>query len=346
MTKNRQLIIAASIVLVLAATLTAVLLGTPTGHTVQEEKIIGAILPLSGSLSGIGEEIRNGMTLADEDLEGISIIYEDSRLEPATALLAYEKLMTIDRVDAVHVAGTPVIEAIKAQMPPVPLSITSVDPDMVEGDMLRVFYNAPEAIETLAQELEGKEVVVVHQHAPFFTKQADMLKAAGVDIKTVYAFEHPAKDFSTTLLKIGQDKDVAMLGYAPNIKLFCEQATKLGVHVHLYGGIDFADLQGAVPQACKDAVFVTPVFNAEETAFHHRYEERFGQRPTHQAAYAYDTIMLLNRKLAGEDITGTYEGVSGTITVHENGDTSTEVALATYKGERMNIPQVSPEGNS
>lgn len=72
---------------------------------IQERSLkIGAILPLTGDLAGLGEEAQRGMELARDDSKNpnsIQIIYEDDQtLVPAAIVKAANKLIIIDTVDA------------------------------------------------------------------------------------------------------------------------------------------------------------------------------------------------------------------------------------------------------
>lgn len=64
---------------------------------------IGALVPITGHLSLIGQQMRNGMEMAREDLvaagtvKSLNIIYEDACNE-ATSWVAARKLVDVDRV--------------------------------------------------------------------------------------------------------------------------------------------------------------------------------------------------------------------------------------------------------
>ncbi|MDI6784731.1 MAG: ABC transporter substrate-binding protein, partial [bacterium] len=71
----------------------------------QEIKI-GAILPLTGPSALLGELARNGLTLAEEDINSkggirgnrLKIIYEDGMADPNSSISAFRKLVTFDKV--------------------------------------------------------------------------------------------------------------------------------------------------------------------------------------------------------------------------------------------------------
>lgn len=67
---------------------------------------IGVILPLTGPASEIGNNILDGITIASEYYDStsskkIKLIVEDSKLDAKQAISSANKLVTIDKVDAI-----------------------------------------------------------------------------------------------------------------------------------------------------------------------------------------------------------------------------------------------------
>lgn len=74
---------------------------------------IGAILPLTGGGSSIGEEFLNGMKLAEEELSGaVEIIVEDSQTDTKQAVSAAQKLITQDEVNVLVASLSAVARAV------------------------------------------------------------------------------------------------------------------------------------------------------------------------------------------------------------------------------------------
>ena len=71
------------------------------GDTGSRTVTLGAVLPLSGDLAYYGNEIRNGLLLAKEHSKyPVDIRVEDAPLLGGQILTAFEKLVTVDKVDA------------------------------------------------------------------------------------------------------------------------------------------------------------------------------------------------------------------------------------------------------
>ena len=112
------------------------------------------------------------------------------------------------------------------------------------------------------------------------------------------------------------------------------------------GGLDFLEVPKESIDLYKNVVFVVSSFNINPTEksnkFIQKYETNFKSTPTHQAAYAYDTINLLYLGITNTDGSpqqvikylknlGTYEGVVGEIEILPNGNTKSKLSFATYK---------------
>src|SRR3990172_444601 len=72
----------------------------------KEDEVIkiGVIVPLSGEAAFLGKYIVNGIEIAREDFlksnpdKKITLVIEDSKADPATAVNAINKLINIDKV--------------------------------------------------------------------------------------------------------------------------------------------------------------------------------------------------------------------------------------------------------
>src|SRR3989338_1342421 len=84
---------------------------------------IGALLPLTGTFAQLGEDVKNGLEIAREEIKtryGIAfdIVYEDSSADPKVSVLAASKLINIDKIGVVvggpgssaNLAAVPIFE--------------------------------------------------------------------------------------------------------------------------------------------------------------------------------------------------------------------------------------------
>ena len=85
----------------------------PETVTKEEETIkIGAVLPLSGNLASLGEATKSGLMAAQEKINNtnsgwrVEIVFEDSQSNAQVAVTAVQKLINIDKVNALAVYGS------------------------------------------------------------------------------------------------------------------------------------------------------------------------------------------------------------------------------------------------
>lgn len=89
----------------------------PTVSTTKSqivEKKVGVILPLTGNAASYGEQFKKGVELALEGKD-LKVIYEDSKFDSQTALTAYRKLTSVDRIDFLISFGGATCEVLNNQ---------------------------------------------------------------------------------------------------------------------------------------------------------------------------------------------------------------------------------------
>ena len=79
---------------------------------------LGLMLPLTGDYSAAGENVQKGMDLALDEYKKahpsvkIDVVIEDDAYNAQKGVTAYRKMMDLDKVDAILMLSTPVIDAI------------------------------------------------------------------------------------------------------------------------------------------------------------------------------------------------------------------------------------------
>ena len=105
MTKNTKIVLGV-VVLVVIVVLIAVFYKPASKETIK----IGAILPLTGKASNLGEDMRQAINLALEEINRqrdrkIEVIYEDEKCDPKEAVSGYKNLVSIHGVKIIIGAG-------------------------------------------------------------------------------------------------------------------------------------------------------------------------------------------------------------------------------------------------
>lgn len=343
-----------------------------TGKVVQEEPIrIGAILPLSGSFAYLGEEVRNSMDLAVQDINSanqkqIEIIYEDSKMDSKEGVSALNKLKNIDNIKYVIVWGTPVISAVQpiTEENSIILIGGSVSPSILSGKnyTLRIFYNLEQALDKFIEIINARQyekIAALYQVGPAWEQQIQGLEQRGMRFATKEAYNKDEKDFKTMLLKIKETKPdvIILLGYGSNFQLILKQIKELGMqNIPLLGGLDFIDIPREDLKENSDlyenALFIAPEFsvspNQKSMNFIERFNQTFKTKPTHQAAYAYDAVSLIYKAITSTNReqknvvsfiknSKEYKGIVGRVELLPNGDSRGDLVIAKYSAGQVTL---------
>lgn len=362
MTKTTKIIIGVIVVVIVISGIW----WTASKDTVREKSIkIGAILPLTGNLSFVGQEVRNSLVLTAEKINAsnrqkVEIIFEDSKMDPKEGVTAINKLKDINGAKNVIVWGTPVVTAIQpiTEANNMVLMAVSISPAILKDKnyTFRVFYNLEQALDEFTEFIKQgnfSRVVALHQSGEAFERQVQGLKNDGVNFVTEEKFELGEKDFRTVLFKIKQaDPDlIVLLAYGTHFPVLFKQIKEMGMDdILVLGGLDFMEVPKENLGIYEQAVFVVTAFNAKppERAlqFIQEYRTRFNLEPSHQAAYANDMLSLLYKNTVKSNnvpentaallkSVDNYDGMSGQIDILPNGDTLGTLFFAKYENGKV-----------
>jgi branched-chain amino acid transport system substrate-binding protein len=332
MTK-KQLIVGAVIVIVLAAFAGACLDKQPTE---SEEIKIGAILPLTGDLAVYGENMKNGMGLAVQEIndkggingKNLVVIYEDDQGDPKSSVSAFQKLITIDKVPVV--VGVPFsssalpIAPIADKEEVVLFSVAASSPDLT-GISKYFFRNWPSDTyegammgEFTADELKLYNVSVLYANDEWGVGILQVFEKTfeekGGTIVVKEAFDPGASDFRTQLTKIKKNDPqvIYMLGYLKDLLIMLKQKEELGIDAQILSTYSFYDPQilQEVGEAAEGAIFPVPTYDPESpndevgVAYANAYEAKYGVKPDIWSAQAYDAMNIIALALEKDVNTG------------------------------------------
>lgn len=319
---------------------------------------IGVIAPLTGNFAVLGERMKNGFELAKEDIlksgkiESIDLVIEDA-CQPAQAVSAAHKLIEIDKV---HILGGSF--CVVGFVPVVPIFEqakiltfnTAPNPDSVLNKKYVISTNSSikEKSEQIAQyayeKLNAKTAAVIYYNTPLgqdYNKYlSETFKKFGGNILSSEVTLVDATDFRTPLTKIkSMNADVIFVVQLANpLGNLLKQAKELGVKSVIVGNSQNEDptiLQTAGIAAEGFTISSDEPFPKTDKIndFAKRYEEKFGQPADVFAANSYDALHLqIEAYLSCNGETEcmleklhsikNYPGVSGNITIREDGSAS------------------------
>lgn len=313
----------------------------------------GALLVLSGGGTYMGENCRDGMELAKEDInaEGgirsrpVSIIYEDfvqSNLASASA--AGQKLINVDHVAAIFpfwLEDTEILAPIAARAR-VPLMAT--DPGGVNiGKLGPYVFRATTTDEVLVESLVSyslaeskKHICMLHADTAYFESIAEATRkisldhgAAFDDIRTTL----DTNDFKSLALRFKSlhcDSIFATLmpaQFASFVRTLRQQGEQTLVMGPSY--IDYDAVARELGNSAGDVVYGRYVIADKD--FMSRYKNRFGREASQPAGNCYDAVRVVSSVMGikGFDFDSVnsglralkdYEGVTGPFEIAANGD--------------------------
>ncbi len=321
---------------------------------------IGFIGPLTGDAAGLGQNTRAGVELAVEQINeaggingrNLEVIFEDGMCNPKESTNAANKLVNVDKVPVIigglcsseTLAAAPIAESGKTVL----FSSCSSNPDVTNaGDY--VFRDYP------CDSFQGKKAAEI-AYADFETRNAAILyclsdwcvgldqifketfEGLGGTIVAEESYEQTSRDLRTQLTKIKATNPelIYFVGYTEATIVGLKQIKELGIEATLLGGDAWDDPK--IPEEAGDSaegiLYIKPFAPLTEE-FKAAMEVKTGTKDvTICTPQAYDAVYIVAEimKKVGTDsekikdelykVEG-YEGVSGTITLDENGDLAT-----------------------
>lgn len=290
-----------------------------------KEYRIGAILPLTGNASTIGEQMKSGMELAVDDLnaaggiagKSLRVIFEDSKNDPKEGVSLFNRLTSTEKVPVVVSAMTGVTKAI------IPLSATTKTVVMATGASAsgithgsdyayRLFITADLDATTMAKFAADKlglsKVAIVHVNDDFGVSFSRIFKStfeANPSKSVVYeeAFEKGTTDFRSLVTKLKEvsPDGIYLLGYDNNLGILPLQIRQAGIKAPIMsiGTIGQPSVREQAGEALDGAYFTTTDYaadkptNPEAETFTASYLKKFGKAPTYFSAFSYDAVHVL-----------------------------------------------------
>ena len=269
---------------------------------------IGFIVSLTGPLASFGEAIRNGVTLALEDEPSIQRtlepVFEDSKYDSKTSVSNFQKLRSVDRVNALYVFGGPMSDTLSplAEHAKIPMFSTEYDTRYTRGKeyVMRFCNNAEDYAKVLLDELRKrgyKRYAIIKVENQYHNTLSEAF------LKGLTATEHGdiienvlpgEKDFRTILPKIQAGTfDALGIYLSPGMQnAFFKQMQSLHLRPVLFGTDTFESREEN--EGVQDTVAGTIFANsAVQEEFISRYRKRFNSTTQIvHAALAYEFVRL------------------------------------------------------
>jgi len=311
--------------IVAIATIVAVaVLGTLWGLQRNHPKAIkiGAILPLTGSAAPYGQNAKNGIDLALEEVNAkggirgtrVDILYEDSKTEPKEAVSALQKLNSVDGIRYIIgdinstgvLAMAPIAERNKILL----LSPGASNPKISDAgeyifrnwhsDALEGQVDAQYAHNTM----KWKDAAVLYVNAAYGAGLAetfrDVFRTLGGEIVAYEAYPQDATNMREQISKILAVKPDGLYlpGWPKEMAVALKQLKEQGSNLPVLSaqGFDDPSILELAGSAAEGVVFSVPENPDPEDplvkSFNEKYEARYREKPGVCSAAGYDALRI------------------------------------------------------
>jgi branched-chain amino acid transport system substrate-binding protein len=304
----------------------------------EKEIKIGAILPLTGDAAIWGQNDKEGMDLAVEEINAaggikgikVRIIYEDSEALPQKAVAAFQKLVNIEKVSVIigDIASSPTfaIAPLAQQHKVVLLSPGATAPKLSEAGpyFFRIWNSDAEEGEKMADfsyhKLKLRKIAILYINNDYGSGLKDVFSVEfekrGGKIVAVERFQQNDIDFKTQLYKIKavNPEAIYLVGYPKEIPLILKQAKEIGLKKQILGSVAFED--PGIVELAKDAaegvIYPYPIDpDPNEPSVKHfieSFRKKYNKEPGIGANAGYDAVKMIVKAIelscgfSGEDI--------------------------------------------
>jgi len=338
----------------------------------EEEFVIGALLPLTGRNGVYGQEIKNAIELAVEEVNAevgvngkkVVVIYEDCMADPKTGVNGMQKLVNVDGVPVVlgsWASGVVVATAPIAEEGKVVVMASAISPAITDaGDYIfrmqpsATFYTT-EAVKVLEDiGISKAAVIFVNNEFGQAMKEAfvEEFETRGGEILAVEAYAQGDIDFRTQLAKIKEKEPeiIFIPGYQDTVEVI-KQIEELGIESRVMASTPFesqATLE-KLGELAEGVLYPYHFVAGKDTSKAKHYEEAYLQKygvPTggfaplmYDATHVIATVLNKCEKdtdCIKEELYKTdYEGAVGRVRFDENGDPLIQIVMKTVKNGKF-----------
>jgi branched-chain amino acid transport system substrate-binding protein len=217
---------------------------------------VGVILPLSGDLAFIGEPAKHGAEMALESFgetkHKYELIFEDDQFDGKKAVTAANKLISIDKVNAIVTFGSSGGNSVKpiAEANNIIHFAVASDQKIADGVINFNHWTSPrEEVRAMVDEFVNrgiKTVSILTMNQDGMIAIADELKSqlknTGIEIVGEEKFNVGTRDFRTISAKLKEKlpEIIVMVNYSPELEVLGRQIRDAGINTPMtsFEGLD------------------------------------------------------------------------------------------------------------
>lgn len=352
-------------ILIIAVIIVGLVIFAPRSKNSAEKEVIkiGAILPLTGPAAWIGEQQREGIELAVKEINQnggangrpLQIIFEDSQGSPKEGVSAFNRILFEDpNIPAIFTSVSSVTNALipLANEKNVNLVLVAVTlPNIVEKSKWIARFTPDDydqivfLTKFLAEKFSDiKKIAISYINDDYGIEAKEVFKKQFQgEIILKEAYSPTQTDFRDSLTKLKNSKAdaVFIVGYTQAMPALLKQMKEMAIELP-----KFSLLPASFPPIIKaggeamEGVYCTNVTIKGE--FKIKFESSYGKAPGVFGALNYDATKVLAKVIEENGLSASsireglrkikdYPGVSGNITVKENGDVDYELGIVQIK---------------
>jgi len=326
---------------------------------------LGFIGILSGDYASVGENVRNGVVLANEEYNKlnpdskINLTIEDDGFSGAKGVSAYQKLIAVDKINALINTSTPTIDGIytvasKTQLPIIQLGEQGMDP--ADDNVFGIFPSSIVSEYDYGVYLRNKgvkEMTIVYTNMDAMIRFVDSFKKGFQGKTNDFLINTDEKDFRTHAVKVAalKPENIGFFIFPQQGSQFIKEFNKISKNKpQLFfdanfqsGYADYKRLLGDLN--ILNGAIVGTVDSTLSDSFKIAYKTRFGTEPGFLSDMGYDAFNLLAKTYSSdqkkwlENIkTIKYDGVGGEVQFDETGNRKPKTKMMIIKnGELADI---------
>lgn len=277
---------------------------------------IGATLPLTGNLAHIGVDIRRGMEMAMQEVQGpainFQVVYEDNQHTQKLAVSSAHKLLESDKVDVlVSLWDMADVVAPLAERKQIPHLSIRWNPHVAEENKFTVTFESTYLTYAAAQvELlkawNAKSIALVTEENQGWVLSANALKERapknGIKVVADQSFLAGTAEFSTLVTRVLASKpDVIVINaHQPNLDLVLRRIQEQNPDQAITGYFEAVE-----PASLVEGLPFVAQFEVEPW-FTEKFRAKYGEDFKVRAPHGYDMVKLIahSYKQAGTSASG------------------------------------------
>lgn len=364
-TRTKLLIGVAAILI--AAVIGGILLNQPSQQ--GDALRIGVLLPLTGEGASYGEDCRRGIELALDNFrkrgaKPVEVVFEDTKIDPKTAISAFNKLVSVDKSQAIigdMFSSTTLAVAPLAQQASVVLLTPTAADERIPATGDHVFSIYPSASSEGQFMAERLEIETLQRVAVLYQNQtatkgiadafADAVRKRGGSVAIVESIPDEKSSYRSLLERVAarRPSSIFISAYRDPVAMLITMGRESGLNVPYVTQSTLYDEKALVDYADKlEGVLLSgPYFDSTSDAaavkkFFADYQARFGKPPSVWSAYGYDAADILltalveaaNEKVSvGSKLAGrVFSGLTGRTDIKQDRSIEKEMVLYSIQG--------------